>query len=149
MSNSPEHIFQQDVVDALRWNGITTINCDPMIGLQFLPKDTPRRYKFVNYLKSAGYTNGQPDLVLMLADGETLYVELKSPDGTQSDDQKLFEWKATKMGHNYIVWRSMDEVKDFIRGYKLMILKGGNNGKFEKENNGGTSEDEGRADSQE
>lgn len=36
----------------------------------------------------------------------------------------------------------MGEVLDFIKGYKLMILKGGNNGKFEAEDNRGTAEDE-------
>lgn len=149
MSNSPEHIFQQQVVSALRWNGITTIDCDVMSGLQYLPVNTPKRFGFVNFHKAAGYTTGQPDLVLLLADGETLLIELKAGKGKQSDDQKLFEWKATKMGHNYQVWRTMDEVLDFIKGYKLMILKGGNNGKFEAEDNRGTAEAQSGADSQE
>ena len=135
MTKSPEHRFQIQAVSALRWNGVTTVDCDVMSGLQFLPTNTPKRYGFVNFHKAAGYTVGQPDLILLLKDGETLLVELKDgKKGKQSDEQKYFEFKVLGLGHNYVVWRSMDDVLEFIKGYKTMILKGGLDGSAKDDN---------------
>lgn len=135
MSTSPEHILQKQIVQALRFNGFTTVNCDPMSGLKHLPPNTSKRYVFVNFLKDTGYSVGQPDIAILLRNGETLWVELKNgKKGRQSDEQKYFEEKAKWLGHNYVIWRTLDDAMAFIKGYRLMILKGEVNG-FAKDDN--------------
>lgn len=44
----------------------------------------------------------------------TLWIELKSKDGRQSDEQKQFQTCVTNIGHSYTVCRSIDEVVNAI-----------------------------------
>lgn len=124
IKRSPEHNLQKQIAALLRWNGIITIETDVMSGLQFLPRDVAKRYQFVAYHKAMGYTAGQPDLVLLLTGGETIFVELKAEKGKQSFEQKAFQQSAERLGHNYLVWNSLQNGLDFIKGYKNILAKG-------------------------
>lgn len=114
-----EHDLQKQIVMLLKRVGILTIETDVMSGLQFLPVNTAARFRFVAHHKSMGYVSGQPDLILLLRDGETLLVELKNGKaGKQSLDQKLFQERCNRLSHNYVVWRSYKDALDFIDGYR-------------------------------
>ena len=123
IKRQPEHNLQKQIVQMLRFNGILTIDTDVMSGLQFLPRDVQKRYQYVGHHKSLGYTSGQPDLVLLLAQGEVVFVEMKAGKGVQSVEQKIFQKAAEKLGHNYLVWRSLDDGLNFIRGYKKVLAR--------------------------
>lgn len=119
MSKSPEHDLQKQIVGYLISKGIVTIGTDVMSGLMFFGKNQIGRMCFINHHKRMGYTVGQPDLVLLLNDGETLLVELKDgKNNNQSAEQKYFECMARNRGHNYVVWRKFQDAVDFVRGYK-------------------------------
>ena len=119
MSKSPEHDLQKQIVGYLRGNGILTIGTDVMSGLMFFGSNQINRMRFINHHKRMGYTVGQPDLVLLLKDGETLLVELKDgKKGHQSSEQKYFEVLAKNHSHNYVIWRSVQDAVDFVMGYK-------------------------------
>lgn len=126
MSESPEHILQKLIVGYLRSNGILTIGTDVMSGLMFLgnpklPSVQKKRMIYINHHKRLGYTTGQPDIVLLLKDGETLLVEVK--DGNNNDqtpEQCYFETLASQRQHNYVVWRSVQDAVDFVQGYKKL-----------------------------
>jgi hypothetical protein len=126
MSKSPEHTLQKQIVGYLRSNGILTISTDVMSGLMFLgnpklPSVQKKRMIYINHHKSLGYTAGQPDIVLLLKDGETLLVELKDgKKGKQSSEQGYFEVLAKLRSHNYVVWRSVQDAVDFVQGYKKL-----------------------------
>lgn len=62
-------------------------------------------------LKQEGALAGVADLVAV-GYGKVLFIEMKTPKGTQQDTQKEFERKVTKLGHEYHVCRS---VEDFMR----------------------------------
>ncbi len=124
IKRQPEHILQKQIAALLRWNGIITIETDVMSGLQFLPRDVAKRYQFVAYHKAMGYTAGQPDLVLLFAGGETIFVELKAGKGKQSFEQKAFQQSAERLGHNYLIWNSLQNAADFVKGYKNILAKG-------------------------
>lgn len=116
-----EHILQKQIVALLRRNGIDTVGCDVMSGLMFAGRDINKRYAFISHQKAIGATKGQPDLILLLKDGETLLVELKNgKQGSQSLEQKKFQERCIKIGHNYVVWRSVQDAIDFIEGYKKL-----------------------------
>ena len=125
MTQQREHALQKQVVQALRWNGILAAETDVMSGLMFLGKDTKKRIAFIYHHKAMGWEKGTPDIVIILKNGETLWVELK--DGNNNDltfEQKVFMASLQRLGHNVAVWRTMDDCRDFIKGYKNILAKG-------------------------
>lgn len=84
-----------------------------------------KRYNnFITYspagkkLKKMGVIAGVPDLILILNDGKTIWVELKTDKGKQSDSQKEFENRLITLKHTYLIWRSLDDAINFIENYK-------------------------------
>lgn len=60
-------------------------------------------------LKRMGVLAGVSDLVLMLPEGKTCWVELKTKTGRQEATQIAFQQKCKKLGHKYVLIRSLDE----------------------------------------
>lgn len=58
--------------------------------------------------KATGLLSGVSDLIILLGD-RTLFVEVKTATGTQSDAQKEFESRVTMLGYTYIVVRSLED----------------------------------------
>lgn len=46
--------------------------------------------------------------------GRALYVEIKTPDGRQSHDQKTFQQKVERHGAIYKILRSVDDAREFL-----------------------------------
>lgn len=44
-----------------------------------------------------------------------LWIECKSSDGKQSDDQKLFQSAVEELGHYYLIARSSDDIKEWLK----------------------------------
>jgi len=65
-------------------------------------------------LAAIGVLSGVSDLIFIYR-GKHLYIEVKTPTGTQSKDQKEFEGRIQSNGFSYYVVRSVDDVKDIIR----------------------------------
>jgi len=88
------------------------------------------RHKYPNYLLYANYNNvkdkttgginkgmgvfpGVADLTLLFS-GEIHFIEMKTPKGTQSQAQKLFQERATDQGAHYHICRSLPEFQSLI-----------------------------------
>jgi hypothetical protein len=74
-----------------------------------------RKNKTTGYIKNA--KRGAGDLIIFLPNGKYLFAEAKSAAGKQSEDQKLFEEKITKLGGNYVIFRSFEALKTIIDIY--------------------------------
>lgn len=62
---------------------------------------------------------GESDLTLFTYGGRTVFIEVKTDKGKQSQNQKHFESIVTAYGFEYIVMRSVEEAKrlvDRLRG---------------------------------
>lgn len=46
----------------------------------------------------------------------SLWLEIKRPDGKQSDDQKEFQTWAESIGHTYLLIRDVDELAKWLKG---------------------------------
>lgn len=68
--------------------------------------------KIVIKNRKMGQKKGVTDLIVLLDGGITLFIELKTATGKQSEDQKTFGSDLTKRGHIGYICRSMD---DFIQ----------------------------------
>lgn len=66
-----------------------------------------------------GLLSGVADLCIMLEEGKTVWVEVKTPRGVQSDTQKAWAQCVQKLGHDYRIWRSIDDAVQFVEERKL------------------------------
>lgn len=65
------------------------------------------------HLQGVGCRRGFPDLTAM-KDGETVYIEVKTETGRQSDYQKEFEQICKAHGCRYLLARSVDDVAELL-----------------------------------
>lgn len=63
--------------------------------------------------KALGVNSGVSDFVLILF-AEVIWIEMKTPDGEQSEEQKDFQRKVEQRGHKYIILRTEEEFKRYI-----------------------------------
>lgn len=63
--------------------------------------------------KSMGLKAGVSDLII-LRPGETIFVEVKTATGQQSPKQKEFQSIVEKLGHRYLLVRSLNDFKEKI-----------------------------------
>ena len=70
-------------------------------------------------LKEEGMLAGVADLLLLVPGngGNVLAVEMKTPQGRQSDSQKHWQQEAQQHGIRYEVVRSFDDFKNLINDY--------------------------------
>ena len=65
-------------------------------------------------LKEEGVLAGVADLVVMLPQGKSLYIEMKIKGNKQTEHQKVFQQKAEMLGYKYYVCYSFDQFKAII-----------------------------------
>lgn len=65
-------------------------------------------------LKREGMRAGTPDLCIMAKDRVPLFVEMKAPKGTLSDDQILAADRLTEHGAIVVVCRSVTDVEMLV-----------------------------------
>lgn len=63
-----------------------------------------------NKNKGLGLQKGRSDLVFYL-DRVATMIEMKTPDGYQSPDQKIWQAKIEAQGFEYLIVRSLEEFK--------------------------------------
>lgn len=60
-----------------------------------------------------GVVPGPSDLELVCS-GYVLFLECKTPTGTQDQPQKDFQKKVEFLGHKYVIFRSLEQFKQII-----------------------------------
>lgn len=71
------------------------------------------------HLQGVGCRRGFPDLTAM-KDGTTVYIEVKTETGRQSDYQKDFEKVCRDHGCKYILARSVNDIAELLN-YKSLF----------------------------
>lgn len=61
--------------------------------------------------KSTGLTAGVSDTIVILPNGKLLFVEFKTATGKQTEKQKEFQSRVTKLGFEYKIIRTFEEFK--------------------------------------
>jgi len=67
-----------------------------------------------------GLLAGAPDLLIITPDGRTNFLEVKAPDGRQSDAQKDFQARCAIVGVHYRVVRSISEAEEVLREWNAL-----------------------------
>lgn len=70
-------------------------------------------------LKAEGVLSGVADIIFLKPNRfyGGLLIELKTPTGRQSENQKLWQNKITEDGYKYVIVRSLDDFKREIKSY--------------------------------
>lgn len=89
--------------------------------------DALKSFKFLDYFRitTGGIKRGPvitpnhdmvgfSDILVLLPNPLTLFIELKAEDGQQSDKQKEFQYRIQKMGHKYYLCDSAKRMKDIL-----------------------------------
>lgn len=87
--------IQNAIRDQLRWHG----------------------WFVIRHQQGLGSLKGLSDLTA-LKDGQTVYIEVKTPTGRLSEYQEQFKAEIESRGGLYIVARSVDDVKNLCGGGK-------------------------------
>ena len=58
-----------------------------------------------------GLMKGAPDLIAVMPGGRVLFIEVKTPKGSSSDDQFAFSGRCRALGQAYFVARSLDDCR--------------------------------------
>lgn len=61
---------------------------------------------------------GESDLTLFTKTGQTIFIEIKTPTGRQSAEQRHFQKVVEGYGFRYIIMRSIDDAQKLIREVK-------------------------------
>lgn len=67
-------------------------------------------------MKSTGLLDGASDNII-IAHEKVAFVEFKIGSNTQQPNQKDFESRVTKLGHAYVVIRTIEDFKEFVKKF--------------------------------
>lgn len=84
-----------------------------------VPNGGHRNIQTARSLKAEGVTSGVSDLLLLVPkrDYHGLCIEVKTPVGRQSDNQKNWQRIIEAQGYRYEIVRSLDEFAELVRWY--------------------------------
>ena len=66
-------------------------------------------------MKDEGLTPGAADLCVLLPKGRCIWMETKTAKGRQSDKQKGFQARCLRLGHVYVLVRSVQDAIDILK----------------------------------
>lgn len=81
----------------------------------FAVNNNPRSARDGARLKKMGCKKGIPDLAFILPDGRFAAIELKSPKGVLSQEQKQWRDLIKKQGGEWALARSLEDVAHFVK----------------------------------
>lgn len=86
----------------------------PDLVIYAVPNGGSRNVREAQRLKAEGVLAGVADLVVLLPQGKSLYIEMKVKGNKQTDNQKDFQKIAETLGHTYAVCYSFEEFQQVI-----------------------------------
>jgi len=86
----------------------------PNLIIYAVPNGGSRNVREAQRLKAEGVLAGVADLVVLLPQGKSLYIEMKVKGNRQTDNQKEFQKKAVALRHTYAVCYTFEEFQQVI-----------------------------------
>lgn len=81
------------------------------------PNGGKRGIREATRFKALGVRAGVSDLTIILPGGRALFIELKAPKGTTSQNQRAFLDRVGKLGCPTSICKSATELQDFLAPY--------------------------------
>lgn len=89
----------------------------PQLVIYAVPNGGSRNVLEAQRLKAEGVLAGVADLVVLLPQGKSLYIEMKVKGNRQTQNQKDFQNKVIALGHTYAVCYTFEEFQKVIENY--------------------------------
>jgi len=83
-------------------------------GLPYLLLSIPNDNQ--KFLKGTGLLKGASDLI-MVVEKNVFWIEMKTPTGRQSPEQKAFELSVNNLGFDYLLFRSLEDFQEWTSSY--------------------------------
>jgi hypothetical protein len=116
----PEHAFQKEVLAHLKRNGFLPIRFNSQVGKSSATGTLLRGYM----IYGLGMSSGLPD-ILAIKNGRSIFIEVKSPKGRLSDDQKKVHAELEKYKFPHTTVKSIPELDAQLlsNGFDLVTIK--------------------------
>lgn len=110
----PEHSLQVSILDyldikgrrELRWTAIENGGLrHPLVAAR---------------IKAAGVKPGTPDIVILMDNGQTGWIECKSKRGQLRPEQKGFAASAVRLGHRWAMVKSLDVAIGILKEWGVL-----------------------------
>lgn len=108
MSNRQEEILQGECTQWFNNNYLQWYKC------LFAISNNSRNKLAGSIAKAIGVKSGVSDLCLICPNGRVVWIEMKTPLGTQDPEQKIFQSQVESLGHTYLICRSLIEFQQII-----------------------------------
>lgn len=106
----PRHIEESIQVACVKWFRLQY----PNLVIFAVPNGGSRNLYEAKNMKESGTLAGVADLVVVGNGGRVLFVEMKAGRNKQEDNQILFQKNVERLGHKYVVCRSIEGFKKEI-----------------------------------
>ena len=111
MKDKTEAKIQQEIV--IWFNNTYCLKFhDPQYCIFSVPNDSESKEETMRK-KATGLKAGVSDLIVLLP-GKTLFIEVKTPTGTQSESQKEFQSHVERLGFKYFLVRNLEEFQQIM-----------------------------------
>jgi hypothetical protein len=111
MRDKTEAKIQQEIFIHIK-NNFGLEHHNPKWIILSIPNESASKEETMRKL-SIGMLPGASDMVLIQPNKIT-FIEVKTPTGEQSDNQITFENDVKRLGFDYILVRSLDDVKKYL-----------------------------------
>lgn len=108
-----EDVIQAQIFEYYHNKFCTKLNYVPHV-IFSVPNGGLRNKREAAKFKATGLIAGVSDLII-LKPVETIFIEVKTEKGKQSDVQKIFEQKVNALGFRYVIVRSLDDFKNQLK----------------------------------
>lgn len=115
---------EQIQIKYVQWAALNVTNYPALSLLFAVPNGGSRNVIEAVNLKRSGTRKGVPDLFLPWASSgfHGLFIEMKSPTGRMSKEQKWWREKLIEAGYAHIVPRSFEEAKNMTLDYLKKVV---------------------------
>lgn len=79
-----------------------------------VPNGGSRNVAEAKKLKNTGLLPGVADLIILLPNAQTIFIEVKTDKGQESDVQINFEKNVSQMGFKYYVVKNLEDFKNIF-----------------------------------
>ncbi|KKM66250.1 hypothetical protein LCGC14_1483070 [marine sediment metagenome] len=86
-----------------------------------LPMGGKRDKATAGKLKAMGVNPGWPDFEILIPDGVTLRIEMKTEKGVLSKAQEAFHERAKALGHPIYIARSVARVQEILEHHDIIL----------------------------
>lgn len=87
---------------------------DHALGKKFSKTIQDTFKRIYNKFKLTGLKKGVADTHILFPNGKIIFVEFKTPTGTQRPEQKEFQLQVEALGFKYYIVRSVEQFKEII-----------------------------------